>query len=180
MIKELYHGTNTSFEKFDPMFLNSDCAIDQYGSGYYFYDSIAPTVMHGNYVVFANCDIKKILDIDKLHKYQLNYKQIEQLILKTPELDMCLTNFGDIEYESYDKLLNTVIKLYVGMDIIHQLNILGNDFFKGKDTHILLKEFIKITGINCIRKKFTEHSIWVMLDEKDIKITKIVPFTEIE
>jgi hypothetical protein len=180
MIKELYHGTNTIFEKFNPMFLNSDCAIDQYGSGYYFYDSIAPTIRHGDYIIFANCDIKKILDVDETNNHQLNYKQISQLILKSPKLDMCLTNFGDIEYESYDKLLDTVIKLYVDMDIIHQLNILGNDFFKGKDTHILLKEFIKITGINCIRKKFTEHSIWVILDEKDIEITKVVPFSEIE
>lgn len=179
MYKELFHGTNSHFNKFDPLYLNTENSIDQYGSGFYFYDSIAPTIRHGDNVIFANCYIKKILDINKSYKYKLTRDQIETLILQSSELDLCLTNFGDVEFESYDKVLNQAIDLYLDIDIIHTLNVIGNDFFKDRNISILLKKFIEITGFNCFQKKFTEYSIWVFLDANDIEILKILPFEKI-
>ena len=179
MAKTLYHGTNSIFEKFDPKYLNSDCAIDQYGSGYYFYNSIAPTIRHGNNVIFANCKIEKVLDECQLDNYILTKENIENLILQSPNLDNCLTNFGDIEFESFEKVLANTVKLYENIDILHVLNTLGNDFFKYQNTHILLKNFKNLTGFNCLQKRFDEFSIWVMFDENDIDIIKIVPWEEI-
>jgi hypothetical protein len=179
MYKELFHGTNSHFDKFDPLYLNTENSIDQYGSGFYFYDCIAPTIRHGGNVVFAKCHIEKILDIDESYKHKLSRDQIEILILQSPELDLCLTNFGDVEFESYDKVLNRAIDLYLNMDIVHTLNIIGNDFFKNKNVHILLKKFIELTGFNCFQKKFIEYSIWVFLDANDIEILKMLPFEKI-
>jgi len=180
MLKTLYHGTNAIFEKFDPNYLNSDCAIDQHGSGYYFYDSIEPATHHGSNIIFANCNIKKVLDEYQLDNYILTKEDIKYLILQSPELDLCLTNFGDIAFESFDKVLEDAIKLYIDMDVLHTLNVIGNDFFRGKYSHILLKEFTNLTGFNCLQKKFTEHSIWVMFDENDIDILKIVPWKNLK
>jgi len=179
MYKRLYHGTNVIFDKFDPEFLNIEKSIDQYGSGFYFYDSIAPTIRHGDNVIFANCHIKKMLNIDKVYKYKLTRNQIETLIIQSPILDDCLTNFGDIERENFNKILNRTVNTYQDMDMLYTLNVIGNDFFQGKYASILLKKFIKLTGFNCFQKKFTNISIFVMLDADDIEIEKIVPFNEI-
>jgi len=175
----LYHGTNSTFDYFEPNFLNSDCAIDQYGSGYYFYDSISPTIRHGNNVIFANCKIEKILDETQLKTYVLTKDNIEDIILQSPELDICLTNFGNIEDESFDKVFNYAVNLYTNLDVLYVLNAIGNDFFRYQHTHILLKKFKSITGFNCLQKKFDDFSIWVMFDESDIDIIKIVPWEEI-
>ena len=179
MYKRLYHGTNAIFDKFDPAFLNIEKSVDQYGSGFYFYDSIAPTIRFGDNVVFADCHIKKILDINKSHKYKLTRDQVETLIIQSPILDDCLTNFGDIENESFDKILNCAVNTYQDMDMLYTLNVIGNDFFRGKYTSILLKKFIELTGINCFQKKFIDLSIFVMLDANDIEIVKTVPFSQV-
>lgn len=175
MIKELYHGTNSIFSKFNPKFLDSDGSNNQYGSGYYFYDNIEYAYNYGNNIIIVNCDIKNILNFDS-NDYKLNFNQVKKLILKSPELNNCLENYGDINNESFSKILNRTINLYHNIDnIIHLLNIVGNDFFKKENTHILLKEFIKITKFNCIEKKFENNfSIYVMLNEEDINITKII------
>lgn len=177
--QELYHGTNEIFDKFDPKKLNSDCAIDQYGSGFYFYDCIAPTIRHGSIVTFAKCHIKRILNADETDNYSLTFRQVEELILYSQDLDICLTNFGDVEYESWDNVFYRAVDLYHSQDILHSLNTIGKDFFQPEECHILLKKFVEMTGFNCIKKEFEDNSIYVMLDERDIEIVKQIPNEEL-
>ena len=169
---KLYHGTNIPFDKFDPKRLNSDCAIDQYGSGFYFFDTAGPTVRYGDIVIVAECEIKSILDVDN-SSYELNYYQIEELLLKSPDLDYCLGNFGDTNFESFDHVLSRASENYTGGEILRTLNSIGNDFFKGDSAYVLLRAFSKMTGFNCIRKELSGGNIYVMLDDRDIDIIEV-------
>ena len=56
---ELYHGTNTLFDEFSNEYLCMETAIDQYGSGFYFYSDKSKTAMHGGLRVYADVTIKK-------------------------------------------------------------------------------------------------------------------------
>lgn len=172
---ELYHGTDAVFSAFDPTKLNSDCAVDQYGSGFYFYDVKDSCLRHGKNIITALCSIHKILDVDDTDKHTLTDTQILDMIMNSPELDWCLTNFADVDYVGKDAALRMAVSLYSNQDILVQLNTLGNDFYRGANAHLLLKQFKRCTGFNCIRKKFegSTASIYVMLDENDIIITDV-------
>jgi len=50
--------------------------------------------------------------------------------------------------------------------------MLGNDFFMPEETHILLSEFTKLTGINCITN--TKRGIYVILTKQQIDIQFVV------
>lgn len=167
---ELYHGTNTEFEEFSNEFLSSENSIDQYGSGFYFYSDKSKTALHGSLRVYADVTIKK--SVEHTTKIKLTRKNIEAMILACPNLEYCLENYGEIDYEGFDKVLKRAVDSYMGLHFLDCLNCLGNDFFPGKDCHILLSKFAEIKGIDCITDK--SRYIYVILTKKQITIKKVV------
>jgi hypothetical protein len=165
----LYHGTNKYFESFENRYINTSTSIDQYGSGFYFYGNKGSTILHGDLRVYANVEILKCIQYDD--KLELSLDDIESLILKSSDLEYYLSNFDDIDYYGFDKVFKDASKLYIGGHFLDTLNKIGNDFFPD-DYHILLSEFVKLTGINCI--KDSKRDIFVILDKKYITIEKVV------
>ncbi len=169
MLKELYHGTDKSFFKFDKTLMGGSDAIDQYGSGFYFYSCKSKTAMHGGLRLYCNVDITKALPHDD--DFELSFDQIHSLICNCPDLDDRLWNFGDIDYEGFDEVLENAVHQYCDMQFLDCLNMLGNDFFP-ENVHILLSAFVKETGIDCITD--LSRDIYVILTSQQIDITKSI------
>lgn len=179
MRKKVYHGSNVYFEDFSNDYICTENSIDQYGSGFYFYDTPDRTSRHGDLIMVTEITVRKALEINSTNKFYFNFHQIEELILKSPDVDNCLENFGDIKYESYDHVLSRAAETYVYQDIVVSLNCIGNDFFRSsKSTHLLLKSFIEMTGFNCIYSK--EFGIYVMLNKDDTRIIEITSLEDLE
>ena len=169
IVKILYHGTNFHFDEFDESKLCSDCSIDQYGSGFYFFDSPAPTIRYGNIIVECSVEICKIVEVnDPTYLSSISKMNIERLLLASPSLDDRLNNIDDVEYTGFDNVLKQAIALYSTKDVLHTLNCIGNDFYEKEDTYILLKKFAEITGYNCVRD--SKSGIWNILTKKQITI----------
>lgn len=171
MKKILYHGTDSLFEDFSNEFLCTKDSLDQYGSGFYFYDTPGKTVLHGSMRVTVEVEICK--SIEHTDRWCSTADDIESLILKAPDLENRLSDFGDIDWEGFDEVLSMTINSYTGRDFYtNTLNTLGNDFFDPEDTHILLNAFVKMTGINCITD--SERGIYVILDKSYINIISTI------
>ena len=170
LIKTLYHGTKFYFEEFDSSKLCSDCSIDQYGSGFYFFDTPAPTMRYGDIIVECQVEVTRILDVDPDSKSirKITWNDIERLILACPYLEEKLNNVDDVEYIGFSNVLKQAVNLYSTKDVLHTLNCIGNDFFNKDDTHILLSKFAEITGIDCIRNE--KFGIWNILTKTQINI----------
>ncbi len=167
--KILYHGTNKYFDTFENNYLCTKDSIDQYGSGFYFYSVASKTSMHGGLRVYAKVDINKSLEHDD--QFTLTFDQVHSLICECTDLENVLSNFGDIDYEGFDEVLECAANQYCDIQFLDCLNMLGNDFFK-HDCHILLNAFVKITGINCITD--LSRDIYVILTKQSIEIIKVV------
>lgn len=165
--KTLYHGTDSFFEEFSTDFISGKCSIDQYGSGFYFFDTPLKTMRYGNTIVECAVEVSKILEFNKSRR-RFNPIQVESLLLSCPYLPEKLDNVNDVDFYGFDSVLREAIKLYSGNDFVHGLNCIGNDFFDPKDTHILLSRFVEITGFDCIRDK--ELGIYNILTKKQINV----------
>lgn len=165
----LYHGTNADFEEFENDYICTEDSVDQYGSGFYFYDeeNSSKTVLHGDIQVKVKALIKNSIDFES-DELELTKNQIYSLICASPDLENRLWNFGDIDFEGFDNVLESAINTHIGIHWLDSLNMIGNDFFDGKDTHILLSWFAKETGFNCITDK--KRGIHVMLKKSDFQI----------
>ena len=172
---KLYHGTNSLFDEFDNRYLCTNDSIDQYGSGFYFYDSPAPTVKYGNLCVIVNTEDLKTIEYDS--QIELDEDTVFRMIVESPEFEFRLEDHGDIEYEGFNNVLNQTVKRYKG-NFLDQLNAIGNDFYSPENTYILLRKFKKLTGINCITDK--KYRIYVMMDNRDIEILKVITLEEME
>jgi hypothetical protein len=167
--KILYHGSNASFDEFSTDYLSMKDSIDQYGSGFYFFDKKSKTPLYGEICYTVEAEIQKILYTHK--KFYLYYDDVEFLLLAAPDLDDRLNNFGDVDYYGFDKVLADAIHAYAGQDAITILNTIGNDFYSPEDTHLLLKKFIEITGYDCVVNK--ERGIWVILSKQQLTIKRV-------
>ena len=167
---KLYHGTNVTFENFDNKFIGTSSSIDQYGSGFYFFDNPDDTRGYGDITVTVDAEINKPILWENRKKHLLTRPLVKKLISVCPDLKDKLSNFGDIEWEGYNSVLKTAIDSYVDMNVIDGLNAIGNDFFDFEDTHILLSKFVKETGYNAIID--TTTGIYVILTVNQIKIIK--------
>ena len=170
MLKELYHGTDKDFEKFDKNLLGGSDAIDQYGSGFYFYSVKSKTAMHGSLRLYCNVDINKAIAHDD--QLELSFDQIHSLLCACPDLEDKLSNFGDIDYDGFDEVLTMAANQYCDMPFLDSVNMIGNDFFNNNDVHLLLTAFVKETGIDCITD--LSRDIYVILTAQQIDITKSI------
>ena len=166
----LYHGTDVLFDEFDNKFISGKCSIDQYGSGFYFFDNPAKTVRYGNIIVECNVSLMKVLDFHKQPRKGITRMDVERMILAAPDLEEKLNNVNDVEYYGFDKVLREAIGLYSTGDVVHTLNCIGTDFFAPEETHILLDKFTELTGYNCVCDK--ELGIYNVFTKRHIRVIR--------
>lgn len=159
------------FDEFDQTLIGGKEAIDQYGSGIYFFNTPDRTIRHGNIRITAVVEIGKTIDVNKVYRRRLSRETVERLILASPDFDDKIRNCGDVDYYGVTKVLYEIIPNYRDLDYVSMLNTIGNDFYSPEDTYILLKRFAELTGYNCIVNK--ELGIYNILTVDQITIKKI-------
>jgi hypothetical protein len=96
--------------------------------------------------------------------------QIKKIILKAPDLDDALSNFGDVSYEGMPKVLNHAVELISGgYDVVEQINMLWRDIYHRDDLKYFASVIKKVTGYDGIIKT------WVGGIELDYDINTDAP-----
>lgn len=166
-----YHGTGHDIEKFDHKYIDS--GNDAYGSGFYFTNK--PDVASD----YATKDKYKSGNVIPVHirlenpihtnsGKSLSRNHIEKLIRSAPEHEESLSNFGDIKYEGYHKVLKSAVDQYTSDSKFHSMNKLHNDFYSGHPDKFL-KNFTKITGHDGVIHTEGDHIIINTFHPEQIK-----------
>ena len=170
-----YHGTSSDIQQFHPDFLGH--GNDQFGSGFYFADSphIANQYTSGSFAV-KHSDSPNVLPVYLSIKNPINTSDetslkkdhIKSLIKSAPDHKDALSNFGDVDYEGYDKVLNVAVKSYQSSPKKDAMNYIHNDFYSGH-TKEFVSKFKQITGHDGLVDDRNEQRIATVFDPKDIK-----------
>jgi hypothetical protein len=174
-----YHGTGMEISEFSYDFVGS--GNDQLGSGFYFTTDLQqakgyafmPDAGPNPSVITAILNIKNPLDADRVGT--IPRWKIKKLIELSPELDNALVNWGDVEYEGKNVVLNTAVDAYSagasGVNIVRSLFPIANDFYMGKE-----KEFndmvTKVLGYDGVVKNFGESKHYLVFRPEQIEIIK--------
>ena len=166
-----YHGTGADIPEFSYEF--TDMGNDQIGSGFYFTtspdtasgyassrltsDTPKPGGENPN-VMPVYLSIQKPLDSET--KRGMTAASVKAIILKAPELDQQLENFGDVAWEGIPKVMARAVQGYAGMPIMKALNTLANDFYPG---HVeAFNEAVRaVTGYDGVYLKYDNETHWV-------------------
>lgn len=171
----MYHGTASDIQKFDTAYAGK--GNDQYGSGFYFSDNpeIANSYVHGNTDISHNAAPNVIPVYLSLKKpiytsdtKPLSKDHIRRLIKSAPDHMDTLSNYGDVDYEGYNSVLNSAVNAHIDIPKFHAMNHIHNDFYNG-NTQEFLKNFKKITGHDGAIEDTLDHKIVVVFDPNDIK-----------
>lgn len=168
-----YHGTMADISEFSLDFIGG--GHDQYGSGFYFTDSpeiadmytgdiktgaVAPNILK----VYLRIERPIYPDVIR----PLPPAMIAKLIELAPDSEESLMNYGDIEYEGYQKVLRTAVKSYANATVFETMNYIHNDFY-GDDHAAFLANFKKITKYDGVIIKDKNATIAVVFDPSQIK-----------
>jgi len=150
--KIMYHGSNSKFDTFNYEHLGNKGRSE--GAGFYFTDDEDIAKGYGNIVYKAYLKIEKPLDT--------NYKNfsravIQKIIKKIVELEQqegidpqsgFLSNFGDIDYEGFNSVLNQAVNNHV--DEENATDFQGSLIGAGVDPLIVNKSIYHVTGYDGI------------------------------
>lgn len=173
-----FHGTPNVFYEFDHRLSGNEGL----GAGFYFTDdpSEASGYAEPKYkddldnsnikIVKLNINNPIILDLDNNPKQRpLNRTQISKLLKASPYFDESLMNFGDVEYEGFDKVFSEAVSGFLNMDLFRQFELIRGDFYDD-DLKIYAPIFKKITGYDAVKKTYNDgHNVYVVWDNDQIK-----------
>ncbi len=159
--KVMYHGTSANVEQFDYNFAYSGEGGSHSGSGFYFTTNPESAGMYsqkkgleGANITPVYLSLKNPLKIDFAKgeisgaDLTLTREQVKKIIMSAPGIrsksDSPLMNFGDVNYDGFDKVLNDAINAYADGN---NLAALRNDFF-GDDHQKWLRSLSKATGFD--------------------------------
>lgn len=103
---KLYHGSPSKFDQFKPDFMRTNGTAE--GIGFYFTTDkdIAEGYAHEGYLYTVEINGHKALSSEEI---TLTYEEVEKLILALDEKDEYLSNYGDKEWEGFEKVLNEAV-----------------------------------------------------------------------
>lgn len=158
----VYHGTAADFSEFNAEFMYAGEGASQSGSGFYF---TTDKESGSNYALMAQekkdrtggnvtpvyLALNKPLHIDFMKGevfgagLNLTKARVKKIIMAAPginDADGPLSNFGDVEYEGFNRVLNEAVDVYAGGNNIAALR---NDFY-GDDHEAWLRALKAATG----------------------------------
>jgi hypothetical protein len=158
----LYHGSKETFHAIDPKRFGS--GIDQYGSGFYMTtdSSVASGYADGE---GGNITAMYARLVKPIGNRKLTALQIRTLIVKSPELDDMLWNFGDYVHEGKGKVLNQAVNAYTQYQTspLDTLNGISNDFYSGNEGEFLANAHAvtKYDGVVVPFDTNTHYVVWL-------------------
>jgi len=170
---DYYHGSGTDISLFDESFLG--IGVEQEGSGFYFTESLSEAEGYAFHRLEADLEkpggednpsvmvVDIAIDDDALIRggETITADTIRHIILqgieRTKEPDVfldCLANFGDVNYEGLDSVIENAVDAYSHYeDILPTLFALSNDLFTGEEG-IFLRITSELTGYEGV---YAEH-----------------------
>lgn len=164
-----YHGSGQDIEKFDHKFIGK--GNDAYGTGFYFTNrpDVASNYVNGPSPNVMPVHIRLENPIHHDDETPLKRHHIEAIIKAAPNHIDTLSNFGDVKFEGYRKVLNAAVDTYQDHSKFDGMNTLHNDFYQGHHDKFL-NNFKKITGHDgVIVKKPDDHNILSIFHPSQIK-----------
>lgn len=160
----VYHGTNKIFDDFSSKYFGS--GNDQYGIGFYFTPNPSFASGFGEGEMGANVrpvflNIKNPIESDKSYNFSRN--KIIQLVKLSSILDDVLTDFGEVEYEGYQNVLNSALETVITDNNTYKLedlNVLANTFYRDNDAEFV-KNLNKVFGFDGVLVKSDGENIWI-------------------
>jgi hypothetical protein len=133
---DAYHGGNSLIKEAD--YLHSGKGNDQYGSAA-LHTASDPSISNGyvnqgesgGNIMPLRINREGHIEHDKAGN--LTSSQVKKLIQSSPD-EYALSNFGDVNYEGLNKVLNNAVASYKGVGddtLLTQMNMINNDFYTG-------------------------------------------------
>jgi len=165
-----YHGSKANIEEFSYDFTGT--GRDQLGSGFYFTTSRkdasrfiftskdevidqSPLTQNSPTVYEVLLNIKNPLDAEKIGT--ISRSNIKKLMIMSPYFEDALTDWGDVEFEGKNIVINRAIDTYTKVAnnnyIVKALFPLANDFYKN-DTKAFNDAVTKVLGYDGVVKDF--------------------------
>lgn len=151
-LKVLYHGTPNEFTKFSYDFIGSNGTA--LGKGFYLTDNIdiaeGYTTRDGKQgqVMKLYANITKPMSLEEKTISKTDFKKFIEAVDKKTD-NQFLSDYGDIDYEGYDNVLNTALDSYDysdnDVDLIH--DVLNTASLSWKDGFRLLKDTLGYDGV---------------------------------
>lgn len=166
-----FHGTCGAIEKFDFAFTND--GHDQLGSGFYFTTCPSEAAGFANdlrragnaapNIVAAFIEAESPLEAE--HVQPLSKPEVTTIIEASPNLEEALSDWGDIEFEGRQSVIERALDAYVGDDeepLLRTLFKLANDFYD--DEVEAFNRVIQSTlGYDCVVHKMDDKmhvAVW--------------------
>ena len=157
----MYHGTAADFPHFGYEY--ADKGVGAYGMGFYFtnlpHTASGYAQGGGANVIPVYLSISK--PMESTHKRLLSRQQVKQMLLQSPDFDIAISNFGDVEYVGQARVLSDAIEAFVDCcdTLLHQLNMIARDFYTGEN-EAFFNAAIAVTGFNGVRHGFENDEIF--------------------
>lgn len=173
---KVYHGSKNNFELFDYSKIRTNGTTE--GVGFYCTDnfSIAKHYSFEGYIMEYEYIGKKTLDSKKV---SLTRNELEKYILKLNEECEFLSNFGDIEWEGFDKVLNGAIDDIMefsedDIDIVSELCTICGEF------ELPLKVLYDTLGYDSsiIDADWGKQRIYLIFDNSALRYLKTIKYEE--
>lgn len=170
----VYHGSGTIISEFSHEF--SGQGNEQLGSGFYFTtdeteaERYTLATIKGKEKLGGTDNpsvVKVFLKIEKPLKENTpdtaTKKQIKQFISSSPIFEQVLGDFGDIEYDGRENIINDVVDNYYQSyeTLLRLINTIGNDFFKGHEKELLegANKIFKYDGVEHQHENGIKHYV---------------------
>lgn len=171
-----FHGTRSTFEAFEDRFIGT--GNDERGPGFYF-TSKEQTARH--YAGEGGCVIEADPGIDHpmSDSAVLSRGQIGAIIAAAPDHRETLENFGEIDMEGYETVLQRAVSTYAATadgktDPLECICLLANDFWSGREA-AMLAAVQRETGFNGVVRPIGEEIHAVAWSASQIRIVDIRP-----
>lgn len=167
----VYHGSPNKFEQFDYSRIRTNGTSE--GVGFYFTDNKSIATGYGNkgYLYTVNLSGKKAMsDNEKT----LTKGEIRTLIIELNEREEFLSNFGDVDYEGFEKVLrNAVNNTYDYCDTDSELiSVIYNT---AGENEIVIELFREVLGYDHITSTpdWGNQKLYIALTNDIIEIVEV-------
>lgn len=167
----VYHGSNSLFDVFDYDKIGTNGTSE--GIGFYFTDNkkVARGYGENGYLYTIEFNHKKTLS----HETKTIKKtELKEYLVALNEETQYLTNWGDIEYEGYQKVLNRAVDSeFDGSD--NDVDLIAGICNASGNTEISLTMLYQILGYDSIvlKAEWNEQKLYIALTNDILKIVKV-------
>lgn len=172
----MYHGTGKDFSEFSYKHVGK--GTDAYGSGFYFTNNPDTASQYGFMkgdgeegganVMNVHIRLENPIKAETDDETPFKREHIKKLIMNAPDHKESLENFGDVNYEGYNKVLNGAVDSYAELPKINAFHAIGNDFYHGHDA-AYIQNVVKHTGHDGVLVQNGESNIVNVFHPNQIK-----------